>query len=47
MVQKTSVSRVIFNIFNYTLMILVAFVCIAPLWHVIMASFSNPRLPVK
>ena len=43
MVQKTSVSRVIFNIFNYTLMILVAFVCIAPLWHVIMASFSSPR----
>ncbi len=43
MVQKTSVSRVIFNIFNYTFMVLVAFVCLVPLWHVIMASFSNPR----
>lgn len=44
MVEKTSVSRVIFNIFNYALMILISLVCIMPLWHVIMASFSNPRL---
>ncbi len=44
MIEKTSVSRVIFNIFNYAFMILIALVCIMPLWHVIMASFSNPRL---
>lgn len=44
MVEKTSVSRVIFNIFNYALMILISLVCVMPLWHVIMASFSNPRL---
>ena len=47
MVQKTSVSRVIFNIFNYAFMILVAFVCIVPLWHVIMASLSDPRLLIS
>lgn len=44
MVEKTSVSRIIFNIFNYALMCAIAFVCIMPLWHVIMASFSEPRL---
>lgn len=44
MIEKTSVSRVIFNIFNYAFMIFIAFICVMPLWHVIMASFSNPRL---
>lgn len=43
MVERTSVSRVIFNIINYSFMVLVAFVCIIPLWHVIMASISDPR----
>lgn len=43
MIEKTSVSRVIFNIFNYAFMIFIAFICIMPLWHVIMASFSDPR----
>lgn len=43
MVERLTPSRVIFNIFNYAFMILVAFVCVAPLWHVIMASISNPR----
>ncbi len=44
MIQKLTPSRVIFNIFNYAFMILFGFVCIIPLWHVLMASFSDPRM---
>ena len=44
MVQKNSVSRIIFNIFNYAFMVAVAFVCVIPLWHVVMASLSDPRM---
>ena len=44
MVQKNSVSRIIFNIFNYASMVAVAFVCVIPLWHVVMASLSDPRM---
>jgi len=43
MIEKLSFSRVLFNILNYGFMILLCFVCIAPLWHVFMASISNPR----
>lgn len=34
----------IFNILNYGFMIFFAFICIVPIWHVVMASFSDPRL---
>lgn len=44
MVERLTPSRVVFNIFNYAFMCLVAFVCIMPLWHVVMASISNPRM---
>ena len=44
MVEKMTVSRVIFNILNYGFMILFAVACIAPLWHVLMASVSDPRM---
>lgn len=44
MVEKRSVSRVIFNIFNYGFMILFSFICLIPIWHVAMASISDPRL---
>lgn len=44
MIEKQSVSRVIFNIFNYGFMILLAIVCVAPIWHVAMASISDPRM---
>jgi len=44
MVERVTPSRVIFNIFNYTFMILFSFACIIPLWHVAMASLSNPRM---
>lgn len=44
MVEKLTPSRVIFNILNYTFMVLFAIACILPLWHVLMASISNPRM---
>lgn len=44
MVERRSVSRVIFNIFNYGFMILFSFICLIPIWHVAMASISDPRL---
>ncbi|NLO83818.1 MAG: carbohydrate ABC transporter permease [Clostridiales bacterium] len=43
MIEKMTPSRVIFNIFNALFMVLLCIVCIAPLWHVVMASVSNPR----
>ncbi len=41
---KKTVSRRVFLVFAYGLMILIAIVCLAPLWHVLMASISNPTL---
>jgi ABC-type sugar transport system, permease component len=43
MIEKTGPSRVIFNVVNYGFMILFSVVCIAPIWHVAMASISDPR----
>lgn len=44
MIEKLTPSRVIFNIINWSFMILVCVICVAPLWHVLMASISNPRV---
>lgn len=44
MIEKLTPSRVVFNIFNYTFLVVFSFVCIVPIWHVLMASLSNPRL---
>lgn len=44
MIEKTTPSRVIFNILNYAFMAAFAIVCIIPVWHVVMASISDPRL---
>ncbi len=44
MVEKIGPSRVVFNIINYSLLIFFAFICVVPIWHVVMASFSDPRL---
>lgn len=44
MIEKTTPSRVVFNICNYGFMVFFAFICIIPIWHVVMASLSNPRL---
>lgn len=43
-VEKTGPGRIIFNLFNYSFMAFFAIICLAPLWHVAMASISNPRL---
>lgn len=44
MVEKVTPSRVVFNIVNYGFMIFFTLICIVPLWHVVMASVSDPRL---
>lgn len=44
MIEKNTPSRVIFCICNYAFMVLFAVVCIVPVWHVVMASVSDPRL---
>lgn len=44
MVERRSVSRIIFVVCNTLLIAAFCFVCLLPLWHVVMASFSNPAL---
>ncbi len=44
MIEKTTPSRVIFSVCNYVFMILLCVLCVAPLWHVLMASISDPRM---
>ncbi|MFV0363530.1 MAG: carbohydrate ABC transporter permease [Suipraeoptans sp.] len=39
--RKKSPARITFNIFNAAFFIFVCFVCVAPLWHVVCASFSD------
>ena len=43
MIEKLTASRVVFNIFNYGFMIIFTLLCIAPVWHVFMASVSDPE----
>lgn len=44
MVKKRTTGEGVFNIFNYTILILLCIVSIYPLWHVLMASISDPVL---
>lgn len=44
MIEKHSKSRSIFLILNYSFMALFALICFAPMWHVLMASVSDPQL---
>lgn len=44
MIERRSKSRILFAICNYTFMLLFAAACFLPLWHVLMASVSDPRL---
>jgi len=44
MVEKTTKSRVAFNIINYALLALFCLICFAPIWHVAMSSISDPRM---
>lgn len=43
MIEKNTPQRIIFNIFNYSFMVFLCIVCVAPLWHVLMSSISDPR----
>ena len=38
---KMTTGEILFQIFNYTFLTLLSIVCIYPLWHVLMASFSD------
>ena len=42
MVMKQSISRKVFVLFNTLIMIMLCFICVVPIWHVIMASISEP-----
>jgi putative aldouronate transport system permease protein len=44
MIEKLTPSRVVFNVFNYIFMALICVICLAPIWHVLMASISDPRM---
>ena len=39
---RRSASETAFTIFNYVFLTLISLVCLYPLWHVLMASFSDP-----
>lgn len=38
---KPSKSRVIFQIFNYFLMLLATFICVYPFWYIVIYTFSD------
>ena len=42
MVRKKSVSGMIFDTFNYIFLTLLALVCLYPVYHVLIGSFSDP-----
>ena len=44
MVERKTFSRKVFLFVNTIVMLLIAFVCLAPLWHVLIASISDPAL---
>ena len=44
MVGKRTPGRILFNIINVILMIIIALCCIIPLWHVVIASISDPGM---
>lgn len=43
MIERRTPGRIVFNSFNYTLMIVLSISFFIPLWHVIAASLSDPR----
>lgn len=45
MVERRSAGDVVFNILNYLVLGILALICIYPFWYIIMASFSDPRIP--
>lgn len=41
--KKRNLSDIIFNVFNYTFMIVIVIITVFPIWHVVVASFSSPN----
>jgi putative aldouronate transport system permease protein len=41
---KETPSRIVFKLANTIILCILAFACLIPLWHVLMASFSDPAL---
>ena len=39
---KEKPSRIVFIVINTILLVLITYVCIVPIWHMVMASISNP-----
>lgn len=44
MVERKTSGRIVFNIINYALLVLIALCCILPMWHILMASISSPAM---
>ena len=41
---KETPGRIVFKVINTIILVILAFICLCPLWHVLMASISNPTL---
>ena len=39
---KEKPSRIVFVVINMLILLLITYVCLAPIWHMVMASISNP-----
>ncbi|MDR3149644.1 MAG: carbohydrate ABC transporter permease [Oscillospiraceae bacterium] len=44
---KDTPARVVFKVFNYIILAIIGIISLAPLWHILMLSFSNPNLIPK
>lgn len=45
--KKKSINDTVFNIFNYTIMILLILVCVYPFWYIFIYSISDPTLAAR
>lgn len=42
MVERKTIGGRVFDVFNYAFMILLSVICLYPMWHVLIGSFSDP-----
>ena len=47
MIEKAGPGRILFNIFNYSMLFLFAVICFYPFWYIIIYSFSDPQLAAQ
>lgn len=45
--KKASISDTVFNIVNFTVMLLILFICVYPFWYIFIYSISDPTLASK